>query len=1071
MSEQRKIYWRGLEELTNDPSFVKNADKEFVDLPSASPEAGNNGGSTLDNLTPHRRDFLKAMGFGMAAVSLAACETPVKKAIPFLNKPEEYDPSIANYYASSFTEGGDYAAVLVKTREGRPIKIEGNKLSSVTKGGTSARVQASVLSLYDTERYKTPMNAGASTTWEAVDKIVADKLAGGAKVAVVTNTILSPSLKAALAAFSNKSGATVVTYDPRSAYGITKANELSFGKAVVPSYKLHNADVIVSFGADFLGTWISPIEFARQFAVRRKVAKNKTNMSKVFAFEAAFSLTGANADYRTGVRPSEEGAYVAALYNAVAAQKGGATVAGGKVENAEKITAAAKALVAAGNKAVVLAGSNDPNIQVLVNGINAMLGAYGTTIDLDTPLHTRQGNDEQMNAFIGDLKGGTYDTVIFLNANPVYDHPRGEEIQAALGKVSLSISTAYRPDETAAACKIVAPDHHGLESWGDAEPKKGHYSLSQPAISPIFTTRQVIESFLAWAGQPKDAYSFVKDWWKDNLYNKQSNYLTFRDFWNYSLHDGVLELGRPSFRASIVPAAVQRDSSGNVIPTAIENPSDAYAWEYTITGGNVSVSGSALASAADAVASTYRGGEGLDLVIFETIALGAGSDANNPWLQEMPDPITRACWENYITIPQSMAREWDNLKVFEGNTITATLSVNGKTIEIPVLVQPGQAKGTIGLAMGYGRTVCGAAGKDRGINAFTLVGIKNGVQQYFATGAKLDKTGKEYRLAHVQTHHTIMERHVVQETTLTEYKKNPMAGRHIEKITSVEKGEIVASDLSLWGPKDLHKRPNHAWGMVVDLNSCIGCSACVISCHAENNVPIVGKEEVLNRREMHWIRIDRYYSSSWKEGDDRLVMEEAADNPEVVFQPMMCQHCNNAPCETVCPVAATTHSTEGLNQMAYNRCIGTRYCANNCPYKVRRFNWFSYPQNAERFPLNFPTLSDLGRMVLNPDVTVRARGVMEKCSMCVQRIQEGKLNAKKEGRRPVDGEIVTACASACPTDAITFGDMNDPESKIAQLISEEKQGRNFSVLEQINTNPSVSYLVKVRNSESTIFAS
>lgn len=1055
MSEQ-KIYWKGLEELTNEPSFVANAEKEFASVP----EPTSNSTSSLDALSGHRRDFLKVMGFGMAAVSLAACETPVKKAIPFLNKPEEYDPSIANYYASSFVEGGDYCAILVKTREGRPIKVEGNKLSSVTQGGTSARVQASVLGLYDTERFKGPQIKGKATTWQAFDAEVGAKLAevaaAGGRIVLVTNTIISPSFKQALTEWTTKYPTTnVVTYDAVSASGLLAANKASFGIEGIPSYYFNKADVIVSFGADFLGTWVNPIEFSAQFAKGRKPTEANPVMNRLYAFEANLSLTGSNADHRAPIKPSAEGAYIAALYNEVASKLGRPTVSGGAVTaNKDLVTKAANDLVAAKGKSIVVSGSNDVNVQLLVNGINEMLGNYGSTIDLNTLLLTRQGKDADLIAFVEAAKAGQVGAVIFNDCNPVYDSALGADLKKALGSVGLKVAIATRPDETTAAVDYVAASHHYLESWGDAEPKSGYYSLIQPAITKIFDTRQALETILSWAGNKSEAYNYVQSFWLNNLNSKQTNYASSRDFWNYSLHDGIFEVGAPSLRQAV--AAAVKDSTGNVVlPEAVtaSGPFERVSPHTASFSGDVN-------AAASAVESTYKANStGIDLVVYESLGLGTGRDANNPWLQEFADPVTRACWDNYITIPQSMAAAWGGFKVSEGDTIKATVKVGGKTLTIPVLVQPGQAKETIGLALGYGRTVGGKAGVGIGVNAFELLTVQSGAVKYFASNVTVDKTDEKYRIAHVQTHHTIMGRDIVQGSTLAEYKKKPDAGRNVVKVTTGE-GHVEATSMSLWPG---HARPNHAWGLVVDMSACIGCGACTIACQVENNVPVVGKEEVLNRREMHWIRIDRYYTSAWKEGDDRHLMEEAAENPQVVYQPMMCQHCNNAPCETVCPVAATTHSTEGLNQMAYNRCIGTRYCANNCPYKVRRFNWFSYPQNPENFPMNTPTLSDLGRMVLNPDVTVRARGVMEKCSMCVQRIQEGKLNAKKEGRRPVDGEVVTACAAACSSGAIIFGDMNDAESRISQVMEREKEKRNYQVLAEINTNPSVSYLTKIRN--------
>lgn len=1033
-----KVYWRGYEELTNDVEFVKNADKEF-NLPAEYDSS--NAGTSLENLSNNRRDFLKMLGFGAAAVSLAACEAPVRKAIPFLNKPEEYDPSIANYYASTYFNEGEYASVLVKTREGRPIKVEGNNLSSINNGATSAKVQASVLSLYDTQRYSGPQAAGKATTWAELDKAVSEGLAAaksaGQKVYLVSETIASPTTQKAIAEFSAATGAMHVQYDPASVDGVLAANQESFGVRAIPAYDFSQVKVVVSFEADFLGTWISPTSFARQFAQTRKLINGKKEMSRLYAFESLMSLTGANADYRKAIRKSDEGLYVLALYNAL--NGSGA----GNVKEAKLIEQAAKDLLAAKGRSIVVSGSNDKDIQVLVNAINNLLGNYGTTIDLSSPLMTKQGSEAQFVSFTNDLKSGSIGAVLFYGANPVYNHPEGEAIAKALKSVPLSVSFGDRPDETTVLAKYIAPDHHYLEAWGDAQPKKGIYSLIQPTISPIFSTRQAQESLLKWAGNETNYYDYLKANWKSTLYKEQNWYNNFQDFWNFSLHDGVFE---PSGKNPRKPA----DES--LVASAGAAIVDALASKTTF-----SFVGDVSAASAGISANYGKGGNDFDLVIYESVSMGTGSQANNPWLLEMPDPITRACWENYLTLPKALATQM-GLKVKEGKTGMVTLSVGGKTMDIPALVQPGQHPQVVGLAMGWGRTVSGKAAQNIGKNAFALLGKIGNSLQYFRTGAKVSAKAESYDIAHVQTHHTVMGRPVIQEAKFDEYLKKPNAGRYYPTVETAE-GPVPAASLSLWKAGSVNDRPNHSWGMVIDLNSCFGCGACVVACSAENNVPVVGKQEVLNRREMHWIRIDRYYSSDVKQGDYNA-MEEPSDDPEVVFQPLMCQHCNNAPCETVCPVLATTHSSEGLNQMAYNRCIGTRYCANNCPYKVRRFNWFSYPKN-DKFDYNVN--NDLGRMVLNPDVTVRARGVIEKCSMCIQRIQEGKLYAKKEGRRPIDGEIKTACAQVCPTEAITFGDMGDADSAIAKLIAQQKQERLYYVLEEINTKPGVGYLTKIRN--------
>jgi molybdopterin-containing oxidoreductase family iron-sulfur binding subunit len=1002
MENSNKRYWKGIEELTNEPSFVKNIHNEFGNMPSENDAKGD---SLVDGSGTHRRDFLKMLGFGVAAVSLAACESPVKKTIPYLNKPEDVEPTIANWYASTYTDGGDYASILVKTREGRPIKIEGNKLSSVSKGTLSGRAHASVLSLYDNEKLKGPQAAGKATDWASLDSAFTAKLAEvaskGGQIRIVSNTILSPTTKKVIADFAAKYPTTQhITYDANSAFGLTAAHG-----GILPAIDFSQAKTIVSLGADFLGTWVAPTEFAAQWAITRRVGSDKEGkktMSRHYQFETILSNTGANADYRATYKPSQEGLVAITLYNAVAKLTGAATAAGASVK-VDHLDKAAKDLVASKGASLIVSGSTDPEVQKIVAATNALVGAYGTTINTGQAVHYRQGNDVAMSSFIKEAAAGSIAAVIFYNANPVYNHPQGAALAAALPKVGLSLATNDRADETASLCQFIAPDSHFLESWNDAEPKAGFYSLTQPTISTIFKTRQAQASFLTWAGLGNDFATYLEANWEKNILKGG------KVAWKNALHDGVFE--------------------PNAVAVSAVSPS-------------IDVNASA-----GAIAKTYSASStGLEITVYEKVGLGTGSQANNPWLQEFPEPVSKACWDNYATISQPTATKL-NLK--QGDVVE--VNAKGYKVSLPVLVQPGQAQDTVAIAIGYGRTKAGKSADGVGVNAYPFLAAG-------ALTATVSPTGETKDIAQTQTHQTVMARQaVVQETVLGDFVKDPLSGRYNPTVLTSE-GKKNATDISLWNG---HKYNNHAWGMVIDLNTCTGCSACVISCSAENNVPVVGRQEVINRREMHWMRIDRYYSSD-AEVEDLKGLEIASDNPEVVFQPMLCQHCNNAPCETVCPVLATTHSTEGLNQMTYNRCIGTRYCANNCPYKVRRFNWFRYFQTDE---FDFHFNNDLGRMVINPDVTVRSRGVMEKCSMCVQRIQEGKLTAKKEKRRPVDGEIQVACAQSCPTNAITFGDMNDPASAISKLLEVEKEGRAYHVIEEINVKPNISYLMKVRNKD------
>lgn len=1030
MEESKKVYWQGIEQLANSAEYVKNANREFPEAPEQTEDPGHS-----------RRDFLKMMGFGVSAVALAACEAPIRKAIPYVNKPEDLDPSIANYYASTYTNGGDYASIVVKTREGRPIKIDGNSLSTVTRGGTSAQVEASVLSLYDNSRLKGPVASKKKISWEDLDKEVIAKLSQveneGGQIRIVSNTILSPSTHKAIQKFTSKYPSTrLVQYDQSSAYGMLKANQESIGAAIIPSYDFSKADVIVGIACDFIGSWISPIEFTKQYASTREVSASKRTMSRHYQFETILSITGANADYRSQIKPSEEGAVAVQLYNLIAAKAGKAVLSGG-VEK-QYLAEAANDLWAARGKALVVAGSNDKFVQIVVNGINDMLGSYGATILPSRPVNFRQGDDAAMVQLMADAESGVVDALIFFNCNPVYDHPMGERLAEIIKKSKLTIATSYKEEETGDLVQYLAPDHHFLEAWTDAEPRKGSFSLGQPAITPIYKSRAAGESLLVWAGDARaDYFEFVKANWKEWFHKDASK--SFQEFWDRCLYDGVYEASG----AAAAPAA-------------------------TVFSGDVNAAASAISSVT---------GGGIELVIYESGNIGNGSQANNPLLQELPDPITKAVWDHYVTISPKDA---EGIDFSESFTKKYSITVDGKTVTLPALIQPGQTPGTIGIPLGYGRTKAGKVANGIGANVYPFVSVVNGSLSYSAANVKFEKTGETYQIAQTQTHNTYMGRQtVIQEVKLNEFKATGWEHPYQPKVSTWADPEhkVPPGSVKIWKG---HKYPNHHWGMAIDLNTCTGCGGCVVACNVENNVALVGREEVINRREMHWLRIDRYYSSS-AAADDRKGLETAADNPEVVFQPMLCQHCNNAPCETVCPVAATTHSTEGLNQMVYNRCIGTRYCANNCPYKVRRFNWFKYHDNSQFAQVNPAMNTELGKMVLNPDVTVRSRGVMEKCSFCVQRIQQGKLTARKERRLLEDGEVNTACAAACSSGAIVFGDLNDPNSKIAQLLQIEPADkahpenvdkvahnpRAYQVLEEVGVKPNIWYLTKVRNKEAT----
>ncbi|CAN5333464.1 TAT-variant-translocated molybdopterin oxidoreductase [soil metagenome] len=1007
--DSNKKYWKGLEELNKTPEFFEKNKHEFAE-PIPIEEVLS--GSGLSSKAP-RRDFLKALGFGVGAVTLAACQkVPVHKSIPYLIKPEEVTPGIANYYTSTY-EGH---AILVKTREGRPIKIEGNPNDVLSKGGVSAQAQASVLDLYDVNRLKDPKKDGGDSGWNEIDAFVKRELAaikaGGKKIRLISSTISNPSTLAVIADFIAQYPNTKhINYDAVSYTGIIQGNQNSFGKAVLPHYQFDKADVIVSFGADFLGTWISPAEFTRQYVSNRnnKSLQSK-KMSRHIQFETGMSLTGSNADVRIAIKPSEEGVALVSLYNAIS----GSTLPGStKLSNAtadKAIAIVAKELQAAKGKALVVAGSNDVATQVLVNAINSLLGSYGTTIDLDNPSHQYAGNDAEMVEFVNELKRGEVDGVFFLNANPAYDYYNNKDIADGLKKVRLKVSFSDHADETASLCNVIAPNHYYLEAWGDDNAIDGYYTVLQPTINPVYNTRQAEQSLLIWGDNAvKDYYTYVRNNWDKNLLAKGG--LSGQSGWETLLQTGFVK--------------------------AAAKPAGAYTFgrDLNAVAQTVLDHSSALAT-----------GDKFEIQLYQTVAMRDGKRANNPWLQELPDPVSKVTWENFAAMSPTDIKK----KGYEEGDVIK-IEVNGYSIAVPVLSQPGQTLGTISVAVGYGRTHAGPVGNDKGKNAFPFHSLRNGTFQTSAV-ANVTATGEVSLLAQTQTHHSIEGRNIIRETTFKEYLKNPTAGSG--------KGEDKKPYADLW---DAYERPVYDWVMAIDLNACTGCGACVVACSAENNIPVVGKDEVRRRREMHWIRIDRYYSfnDNGSEGGvtrEREVSElKDLENVRVVYQPMLCQHCDHAPCETVCPVLATVHSSEGLNHMAYNRCIGTRYCANNCPYKVRRFNWFNY-WNDSRFD-NYLN-NEHTQLVLNPDVTTRFRGVMEKCSMCIQRIQAGKLKAKIEQRPLRDGEVKVACQQTCPANAIVFGNRNDKDSEVSKALASD---RTYYVLEELNVQPGIGYQVKVRN--------
>lgn len=1018
MSSNKK-YWKSVEELNDNSSIVETLrNNEFAEPIPVEEFLGDK--ESLSASSTSRRDFLKYVGFSTAAASLAACEGPVIKSIPYVVQPEEIIPGVADYYATTIADGFDFANILIKTREGRPIKVENNTLDGV-KLSANARVHASVLSLYDSTRLKAPKIDKKGASWSDVDAKVKASLAqakaSGQQVVLLTNTMASPSTDKLIAEFIAKNpSAKHIVYDAVSESNALDAFQMAYGERALADYDFSKANVIVSVGADFLGDWQGG-GFDGGYA-KGRVPKNGV-MSKHIQLESNMSLSGANADKRIPLTITDQKQALVKIYNLIT----GASVSTQKISQENDVVKAAQQLKAAGSKGVLVSGLDDVNAQLLVFAINNALQSQA--FNPSSARLTRKGDAKAVAKLVADMKAGSVHTLIMSGVNPVYTLAASKDFAEGLKKVKLSVAFSLKEDETAVLSSIAAPAPHYLESWGDVTISKGNYSITQPTIRPLFDTRQFQEALLLWSDNSTSYYDYLR---------AVGSSIATGTTWNKLVHDGV------------------------------------YATPVTSTA-----SGSAdYATAASTLAQAKKQGD-FELVLYTKTGMGDGQQANNPWLQEFPDPITRVSWDNYVTVSKADAAKLDleNYNVANGglNGSYVTIEVGGVKLEnVPVIIQPGQAVGTIGVALGYGRKESMKEEMQVGVNAYTLYTNSNSNQV-----AKVTKAGGEHEFACVQLQRTLMGRgDIIKETTLDVFNKEESEVWNPSPMVSLDHNPVKANTVDLWESFD--RSVGHHFKLSIDLNSCTGCGACVIACHAENNVPVVGKSEVRRSRDMHWLRIDRYYSSEEtfakddekKENFDGLFgdkgslggfgeLEHPADNPQVAFQPVMCQHCNHAPCETVCPVAATSHGRQGQNHMAYNRCVGTRYCANNCPYKVRRFNWFLYNKNSE---FDYHMNDDLGRMVLNPDVVVRSRGVMEKCSMCIQMTQAVILKAKREGKAVDTDAFDTACSAACTSGSMVFGDVNDKESPIAKLEQDE---RMYHLLEHVGTKPNVFYHVKVRN--------
>lgn len=985
-----KHYWTSLAEKEVPLHGQALADQEKKDLES---------GFT-------RREFLRLMGASLVMSSAIGCaQRPIEKIIPYLNQPEPIIPGVANWYATTCGECPAACGVLAKTREGRPIKLEGNASHPMNQGGLCARGQASLLNLYDPDRLKNPVrrtgNIWEDLDWGAVHQALSLIKPQSSRVRLLTGHIHSPATRAVIEQFVRTfPHARHVTYEPLSLDVVAQAQERSYGQKVLPAYHFEKASLVVSFGADFLDTYLSPVEFTKKFT---KTRQPERKLSRLVVCESVPSLTGFNADQRFPVKAGDELKIALALAHELLIEQNLSGYAAHETVRSflvpysvelvgretgvdyQSLRRLAGELWEHRGNSLVLGGSVSAQgqegvaLNVAANLLNSILGNDGKTVDAYiSPSQQSGGRFEDIVALIEEMNRGEVDLLILWKVNPFYTLPMSLGFERAFKKVPQVIAVSDRIDETAKAAHWVLPEPHALESWGDAEPYKGLYSLRQPSIAPLYQTKSFEEILLSWIGGG-DWHEFLKDFWRTHIYPRSGQTLVFERFWESVLREGVFEARAP------------------------------------FVGHNPRLF---LASALTQLALPQKKGAGLQIIAYPTMAQYDGRSGNNSWLKELPDPVTKITWRNYLSVSPNLASEkgWKEGDILE-------IKARGLQAELPCHIQPGLHAQTVVVPLGFGRSGVGHVGDNLGVNTFEILSYSHREGLSFQSEVAIASTGRWIKLASTQNQNQLYGRPIIQETTLQAFQKNPEAGHAHEEVLP-----------SMWSP---HEYKGHRWGMAIDLTTCTGCSACMLACQVENNVPVVGEERVKQGREMHWIRIDRYYSGS-------------VDNPDAVHQPMLCQHCENAPCETVCPTLATLHDDEGLNVQVYNRCVGTRYCSNNCPYKVRRFNWFEYLWKAEA-PL---------AMTLNPDVSVREKGVMEKCTFCTQRIEEGKAQAKELGRELQDGDIKPACQQSCPADAIVFGDLNNPESRVAKAA---KSPRGYHVLAELNVKPSITYMTKVRN--------
>lgn len=1007
-------YWRSFEELYEDSKTIEASHHEFKE------------GVTDDFNPPElshisRRKFLALVGASAALAGAGCADYPDKgEIIPYNKKPEEITLGKPNYYASTSTACSHTCGILVKTREGRPIKVEGNPDHPVSKGKICLKCQAEILNLYDPERLKEPLqkvSAGSyeKMSWKKADEAILASLtfAGNKEIAIIANRINSPSTLKVLNDFTVKyPSAKIYSYELFHDEVKNSAWQKCYGIGSFPLIKWNEAKIIVALESDFLGSEGNRVENSALFVEGRDVSKIK-NFNRLYVVEGNLSLTGMNSDYRIPLRPHAQFEFVMSLISEISKQTGKTSSLNSSYSlgdfskkhnvSLKKLIMLLRDLIKSRGKSIIHSGPTLPEeVHIAVNYLNDMLG--------NTALYRTDGAEVSLLPFtqksdwenlIAKMNSGQVDTVIHFNSNPVFHLADDFGYENVLSKVSTVISLTEKENESSADADYVLPINHDFESWGDYKTRTGFYSLQQPVIAPLYNTRQKEAILLTWMSGKSESYSdkvyheFLMNRWKTEVYPTLDTAIAFDNFWVNALHDGVV-----SIRESTIKNFVFNSSS-----LAALNSFKLESQDYSI-------------------------------ILKNNYSIGDGEFADNGWLQELPHPVSKITWDNYAAVSFNTAK-----KLGLRNSDSVEINVDSRKLTIPVFLQPGCADNTFSIELGYGRRKAGVVGTNVGFDASVLQSKENTISPFLLTG-KISKADGSHELVTAQEHHMFdnaltqdaaVKRKVVREGTVAEYLKNP---KFLTEETEIELHTVYP----------FIDYPDVKWGMSIDLNKCLGCGDCVVACTSENNIPIVGKDQVAKGREMHWIRIDRYYSGT-------------AEDPKSSLQPMLCQHCDHAPCENVCPVGATTHSNDGLNQMAYNRCVGTRYCSNNCPYKVRRYNFFNF---RDHFRDSYQE-SDTFNLVYNPEVTVRSRGVMEKCTFCIQRIMDAREEAIRKGVKLKGSDVKPACQDACPTNAIQFGDINDKESEFQKYRNHEL---GYYVLEELNIKPNVTYIAKLRNVDS-----